>query len=223
MLSTISSVVRGWWLFLRYRHSTMVRPLAFIANLELVRRTLRREPSLGKGCIVECGTWRGGMSAGLISTGGPDREYFFFDSFNGLPPPDERDGAEAFAWARDTDGPRYFNNCTASLDEFMATIAGENYKPGAIHVIKGDIDSTFSTTSTPPVAVLRVDVDWYRSTLQCLEKFWDNVVPGGLIILDDYYDWEGCRKAVHDFLSARRASEAIRQSAFGKIAYILKV
>jgi hypothetical protein len=200
----------------------MIRPIAFFANLELVRRTLQRETSLEKGSIIECGTWRGGMSAALISIGGPAREYFFFDSFSGLPPPDERDGAEAFAWTKNTDGPRYFNNCTASLDEFMSTIARANYRPGSVHVIKGDIDRTFSTISPPAVAILRVDVDWYRSTFQCLEKFWDHVVPGGLIILDDYYDWEGCRKAVHDFLSARHSSAAIRQTAFGKVAYIIK-
>jgi hypothetical protein len=104
----------------------------------------------------------------------------------------------------------------------MGTIACANYRPEAVHVLEGDISTTFPAILVPPVAVLRVDVDWYRSTFQCLEKFWDHVVPGGLIILDDYYDWEGCRKAVHDFLSARRAREAVRQSPFGKVAYIVK-
>lgn len=222
MLTLVGRLVRYARLFLRYRHSTMVRPMAFASNLRLVEQALATDKSLANGCIVECGTWRGGMSAALISVGGRDREYFFFDSFAGLPPPDERDGPEAFSWAKNTKGPRYFNNCSASLSEFLQTIKTTNYKPEVVHILQGDIGDTFLTVSTPPVAILRVDVDWYRSTAQCLDKFWDYVIPGGIIILDDYYDWEGCRKAVHDFLSSRHASEAINQSAFGKVAYIRK-
>jgi O-methyltransferase len=47
------------------------------------------------------------------------------------------------------------------------------------------------------------------------------VVKGGLIIIDDYYVWDGCTKAVHDFLSANALSEHIRQSHQG-VCYLIK-
>ena len=75
---------------------------------------------------------------------------------------------------------------------------------------------------TGPVAVLRLDGDWYKSTMQCLDTFWDRVMPGGLVLIDDYYAWEGCTKAVHAFLAKRKAREAIRQSRLGKVAYIVR-
>jgi O-methyltransferase len=56
----------------------------------------------------------------------------------------------------------------------------------------------------------------------CLEKFWDHVLPGGVILIDDYYYWEGCAKAVHDFLSRRQAPERIQQGRIAGVAYIVK-
>ncbi len=51
-----------------------------------------------KGCVVECGVWRGGMSAGMAEVLGPDREYFLFDRFEGLPPATGPDGVYAKTW-----------------------------------------------------------------------------------------------------------------------------
>ena len=67
-------------LYRRYREFTMIEPDAFVDNLALASR-LRNI----SGCIVECGVWRGGMSAGIASVLGPARNYFLFDSFQGLP------------------------------------------------------------------------------------------------------------------------------------------
>jgi len=47
-------------------------------------------------------------------------------------------------------------------------------------------------------------------------------MPGGLVIVDDYYDWEGCAAALHEFLAARRAPERIRETPRGGVAYLIK-
>ena len=67
---------------------------AYIENLALISRALENS-ALKDGAFIECGTWKGGMSAGMIEVGGPDRNYFFFDSFEGLPLAKEIDGAAA--------------------------------------------------------------------------------------------------------------------------------
>jgi hypothetical protein len=63
-------------LYRKYRERTMVPALAYAENMALIARALD-DPALDGGAIIECGTWRGGMSAGMIEVGGPARQYFF--------------------------------------------------------------------------------------------------------------------------------------------------
>jgi O-methyltransferase len=77
-------------LFRKYREHTMVPESRYVRNLELASK-YREIP----GCSVECGVWRGGMSAGHVETMGYERDYFLFDSFEGLPAASELDGVEA--------------------------------------------------------------------------------------------------------------------------------
>ena len=59
------------------------------------------------------------------------------------------------------------------------------------------------------LAVLRLDGDWYESTKICLEYLYDLVSENGSIIIDDYYHWEGCRKAVDEFLASRKVNATL--------------
>lgn len=204
----------------RYRRYSMVGRNCYLENLALAAMALRN-PSLDDAAIVECGTWRGGMAAGLIEVGGPDRSYFFFDSFEGLPPPGKQDGQAAQDYQRNTDAPEYLDNCSATLAEFQETIA-RTHTVAKINIRAGFFEQTLPHFNPPPIAILRLDGDWYASTMICLETFWDHVLPGGLILIDDYFHWEGCTRAVHDFLSKRGATECIRQGRIAGVANIRK-
>ena len=70
---------------------------------------------------------------------------------------------------------------------------------------------------------MRLDADWYSSTATCLNYLYDKVIPGGLIIIDDYYAWDGCSKAIHDFLSKNKLDDRVRQFRGKKIGYIIKM
>ena len=72
-----------------------------------------------------------------------------------------------------------------------------------------------------PIAILRMDGDFYESTMDTLNNLYDPVVPGGVIIIDDYYYWQGARMAVHDFLSQHKLIDSIYQHR-DLYAYILK-
>lgn len=193
----------------------MIPPALYAKNLQLAE-SVRHLP----GCVVECGVWRGGMSAGLASVLGPDRNYFLFDSFEGLPPAQEIDGERAMKWQRDTASPSYYDNCSASegfAREAMklAGVQSAHFHPGWFK------DTLPHFESTEPICLLRLDGDWYESTMQCLTYLFDRVTPGGLIVLDDYYAWDGCSRALHDYLSSHGAQERIR--SLDDICYMIKL
>lgn len=182
-------------IYAKYRAHTMVPESWYVATLELCDSVRNVE-----GCVVECGVWRGGMSAGIAELLGSSREYLLFDSFEGLPRAEEIDGPEIGAWQADTASPWHYNNCSASeteADGAMKMAAAQRYK-----LIKGWFQDTVPGFSAPaPIAILCLDADLYQSTKICLKSLYPQLARGGLVILDDYDVWEGCARAVHDFLS----------------------
>lgn len=192
------------WLFRKY---TMIPASAYVSNLVLANKA-----AAVPGAIVECGTWRGGMIAGMAKILGKHREYRLYDSFEGLPPVEPIDGSAARNWQADIDGAGYHDNCTASPAdalEAMKLSAATN-----VSIVKGWFEKTLPAAAFPKgIAILRMDADWYTPTMQILHSLFPAVNIGGLILIDDYYTWEGCSKAVHDYLSAHKRPETIRNQA----------
>lgn len=204
-------IVRALSLQRKYQRYTMIPSDQFVGNLLLAR-------AAPEGCVIECGVWRGGMIAALSEILG-DRHYYLFDSFDGLPPVTDRDGVKAKEFQTKKDSPYYHNNCFASIEEAQAAVA----KSPARNVTfkKGWFSETLKDFTPEPIAVLRLDADWYDSTMQCLESLYPHVVKAGLIIIDDYLAWNGCCKAVHDYLSKNELPERIREGT-GGVFYIIK-
>jgi O-methyltransferase len=100
--SEAAVMLRAFKIYRRYHDFTMVWPIPFAANLALCKAKAPRT-----GCIVECGVWRGGMSAGIADIL-PGRQHFLFDSFEGLPLARGIDGEAAIAFQRNKDSPAYF-------------------------------------------------------------------------------------------------------------------
>lgn len=200
-------------LYKRYKDFTMVPERLFRDNLKLAHEFRHVQ-----GCVVECGVWRGGMIAGLASMWN-ERMYYLFDSFEGLPKAREIDGARALSWQANTEGKTYYDNCTADI-----SFAERAMKmSGARHAImKGWFDETLPTAAFESgIAILRLDGDWYDSIKACLVNLFPKVVAGGLVILDDYYTWDGCSRAVHDYLSEVKSTARIHRTAEG-VPYLVK-
>jgi len=204
-IQSLADFRHGIRLYHKYQSSTMIRPQTYANNLMVARQA--RSVS---GCVVECGTWKGGMLAGLAEVLGPDRKYFGFDSFEGWPPAQEIDGATAIAWQSDSTSPTYFDNCSASREDVERALS----RSGAsqVSLIKGWFDQTLTNWTAPePIALLRLDADWYESTMTCLTHLVPQVAPGGFVLIDDYYAWDGCSKAVHDWFSRHKLPVRICQ------------
>lgn len=168
------------------------------------------------GDIVECGVWKGGMMAGIAEIMGPDRHYHLFDSFEGLPDVTEIDGESAATWMKTND----IAACKTEerfAAEAMCQAGAEN-----TNIVKGWFNDTLQTVSFPRgIALLRLDADWYSSTAECLNVLYEKVNVGGMIIFDDYFAWDGCSKALHDFLSMNKLADRIRVKN-GEVCYLIK-
>lgn len=199
----------------QYREHTMISPRSFIDNLMIAQRFA---PPGGE--VVECGVWRGGMIRALAEVLGPDRKYHLFDSFEGLPPAqEETDGQAAIVWQRDTASPYYYNNCSADEAYARRLFEGSGYY-AEFH--RGWFDDTIPKYQPErPISVLRLDGDWYDSTMTCLLGLVPYLAPKALILVDDYFDWEGCARALHDYLSETKSTMRIRISGFGGTCYLI--
>ena len=159
------------------------------------------------GSFVECGVWKGGSSAIMalaIKNSGQERHLHLFDSFEGLPEPTEKDGEEAAAYSggRNQGKLTTVNQCQAGLDGVRHLILGEIKVPQELaHFHAGWFQNTvpIDAGKLGPIALLRLDGDWYDSTKICLEHLYPLLSPGGIIIMDDYWTWEGCRKATDEY------------------------
>lgn len=201
-----------------FRNYTMIPPLTFIANLTLVDKYKHIQ-----GAVVECGVWRGGMIAGMGKIlSDNNRHYYVYDSFEGLPDAENIDGKKALLYQSEKNHPLYFDNCTAEMSYVQDAVA----KAGIANqttITKGWFSDTLPQfDKKQPIAILRLDGDFYSSIMECLDKLYDSVVPGGIIILDDYFFWDGCVRAVYDFMSKRGLNDRILIWD-NKVCYIEKI
>lgn len=159
------------------------------------------------GDFVECGVWKGGssmlMACTLLEHGVSDREFYLYDTFAGMSEPTEKDvnvkGTVAKAkWAALSSGN--INTWDyASLSEVRQNVFSTGYPANNIHFIEGKVEDTIPRTIPDKIALLRLDTDWYESTLHELEYLFPRLVPGGVLIIDDYGHWQGARQAVDEY------------------------
>ena len=199
--------------------STQLGP-AGLVNLELLagRMAAHRQA----GAFVECGTWRGGALAFFARSylrqgGAPQRCHIYgFDSFAGMPRMTAADGKGTSRWlyGREMDElePEFLNGALvgsevnrASLKECERLVRESGYPAERLTIVPGWFQDTLPVwrERIGPIAVLRIDGDFYESTRVCFEALYDNVIPGGAVVIDDYGTFEGCRRATDEFLSRR--------------------
>jgi hypothetical protein len=163
------------------------------------------------GDVVECGVWRGGSmqaaARALASAGDVSRDLFLFDTFEGMPPPsdrdvrrsDERPAAELLASESPSDSKVW---AVATLDDVREGFASVPYPAERVHFVQGRVEETIPARAPSQISILRLDTDWYESTRHELEHLYPRLSPGGVLLLDDYGYWEGAREAVDEFLDA---------------------
>jgi O-methyltransferase len=194
----------------------LVRPLSMTSPERLVTLSRAVEYVVSQGIggdIVECGVWRGGsmllVARKLVRLKDTSRKLFLFDTFEGMSEPgkedvsatDQKTAQELLATSDKTAGANVW--CYSSLDEVKNNMAVSNYPAANIRFVQGKVEDTLPEPSIDRIALLRLDTDWYESTRHELETLYDKLVPGGVLIIDDYGHWSGARKAVDEFINRR--------------------
>jgi hypothetical protein len=188
-----------------YTMTSVERQAAMVSAVRfLVRRKI-------PGCIVECGVWRGGSSMAaaltLLQENAADRELFLFDTFAGMTVPTEEDYTADGVRAKtqlEQDVGKQKVWCVAGLEDVQRNMRSTGYPSERIHYVQGPIESTVPDRSPDvPIALLRLDTDWYESTRHELIHLFPRIVEGGILIVDDYGHWAGARKAVDEYLAGQ--------------------
>ncbi len=158
-----------------------------------------------KGNFVECGV-AGGGSSGLLAwvlkqydvTG---RKIFACDSYSGMPPSDENDVHQGVQAEQSNWGTGTCAAPTTSVQGLCTSLDADD----RLVIVKGYFCDTLPIWKEQMgnIALLHMDGDWYASTRDILLNLYDNLVSGAYVQIDDYGHWDGCRKAVHEFIKER--------------------
>jgi len=166
-----------------------------------------------EGDFVECGVWRGGSTMAAIDTlikaGDKGREIYLYDTYEGMSEPTEYDkvftGTAADELLNTSDREDATSVwCYSTLEEVQKNVGSLQYPAAKVHYVKGKVEDTIPQNIPQKIALLRLDTDWYESTAHELKYLYPLLVPGGVIIIDDYGHWEGARKAVDEYIAAEK-------------------
>lgn len=178
--------------------------------LALLRAIDHLEHHRIEGAIVECGVYRGGsaMAAALklIALDRVQRDLYLFDTFEGMVAPGAADldlfgkpAAEEFARHRIDDQSSTWTRAT--LDAVQQNVQGTGYPRERLFFVQGRVEQTLPAAGPERIALLRLDTDWYESTRHELEHLYPRLVPGGVLMVDDYGHYQGAARAVDEYLA----------------------
>jgi len=192
------------------RPYTLTIPVRIHALIQAVRYIIKNEI---EGDMVECGVWKGGsmmaVAYALLGLGRKERGLYLYDTFEGMTQPTyvdfdylgnkamdrfniEKKSENASTWA------------LASLDEVKQNLFQTGYERARIHFVKGRVEDTLPKEAPEKIALLRLDTDWYESTLHELTHLYPRLSRGGILIIDDYGHWKGSQLATDEYFSKRR-------------------
>lgn len=186
---------------------TMTSPERILALKESVEYIVKHNIP---GDIVECGVWKGGsimvVAKTLMSLEQADKKLYLFDTYEGMSDPNEFDIEHTGLTATELLDDADINNsestwCYAPIDEVKKSVYSTGYNKSNIHFIKGKVEDTIPINAPESISILRLDTDFYESSMHELVHLFPRLTSGGVLIIDDYGYWQGQRKAVDEYFS----------------------
>lgn len=186
-----------------------------VEKLVRIERALHEVDMKGvEGDVVEFGVALGGSGIVLARGSRRRRRYFGLDVFGMIPPPtSDKDGVKSKARyevisAGEADGIRgdtYYGYRDNLLEEVKTSFARHEVPVDeeSVHLVPGLFEESWPRLDVDKVALVHVDCDWYDPVRYSLNAVSDRLEVGGIVVIDDYYDYEGCRAGVEEFFAER--------------------
>ena len=149
------------------------------------------------------------MALTLLQCGIRDRELWLYDTFTGMTPPSAHDieemsgrsAGDILAEHERSEESPFWGIAGRALVETNVRRTG--YPLERVRFVEGDVRVTIPAQAPDEIALLRLDTDWYETTLHELEHFYPRIAGRGMLIIDDYGYWRGARKATDDYFDSR--------------------
>ena len=134
-----------------------------------------------------------------------NRRIFLYDTFAGMVEPEKRDsqildGKPAFNEFKSNLREDHNEWNYASIEEVKTNTVSTGYDPEKIILVKGRVEDTIPKTVPSRISLLRLDTDFYSSTKWELIHLYPLVSLGGVVLIDDYGHWAGCKEAVDEYI-----------------------
>jgi hypothetical protein len=142
------------------------------------------------GDTAECGVWTGSSSWFIAEHfAGQDKVHHGFDSFEGLSEPSPEDGG-------------YWHGGDLCTPEDVARTTLADFE---VKLYRGWIPGRFQEIESGTFCFVHVDVDLFEPTRDSIEFFYPRMVPGGVMLFDDYgfLTCPGATSAVNGYMAER--------------------
>ncbi len=163
-----------------------------------------------EGILLETGCALGGSAIQMSTAKETERKLKLYDVFGMIPPPsqdDEQDIVERYEEIKSGNskgirGDEYYGYKDDLIQTVINNLNQYDCSPteNNIELIQGLYEEKLIINE--PVALAHIDCDWYSSVMTCLQQITPHLSVNGYLIIDDYYDWSGCKKAIDEFFTS---------------------
>jgi asparagine synthase (glutamine-hydrolysing) len=183
------------------------------ALIDLASDVAEVEQNHLSGIVIETGCALGGSALVICAVKNKHRPFKIYDSFEQIPPPSSEDGQDAhhrYEQIKSGKSTGINGNIYYGYQDNLMEVVSQNFSTygyplleNQAELIKGYFENTLQFNE--PVALAHIDCDWYESVKICLNNISPQLLVGGRMVIDDYFDWSGCKQAVDEFLSTHKA------------------
>lgn len=169
---------------------------------------LCKKNKINSGVALECGVANGGSLQIMRKFLHPDIIIYGLDSFSHMPKLTNKDENELRALKLNFNkkNGKLVGKIFGNKEKCIYGFKKNNISLKNLYLIKGYFNDSIpkNIDKFNNIVILRLDADWYEATYFLLDTLYDKVVKGGIVIIDDFYAYIGCRKAVIDFFNNRK-------------------
>lgn len=166
-----------------------------------------RVASMLDGDFIECGVNAGVVSSAImeyLNWNSLNKKFYLFDTFSGIDPRFVTDEEKE-------QGKLEYNKKIMETGGYATNVdlVRKNFSQwNNVQIIQGAVPETLSQVKIERIAFVHLDMNCAIPEYEATKHFWPQMVPGALLLLDDYayFGYESQKKALDQFAAAANIS-----------------